>query len=172
RVTQQVLEYLHTPHDVDLPKSRQLLLASNKAKPQDLAEGSPDHLGEALDVAEVSNTNPVTAPANAVAEETPQTSGIVVPAAIRQREVSTVDPDAKPGAEIPNSQPGTPDRLPSTGTVVMEVEQGGMVVPSFAGKSVRGAIELAEESGLDLDAVGDGTALDQSPAPGMHVATG
>jgi beta-lactam-binding protein with PASTA domain len=54
----------------------------------------------------------------------------------------------------------------------MEVEQGGMVVPSFAGKSVRGAIELAEESGLDLDAVGDGTALDQSPAPGMHVATG
>ncbi len=172
RVTQQVLEYLHTPHDVDLPKSRQLLLASNKAKPQDLAEGSPDHLGEALDVAEVSNTNPVTAPANAVADETPQTSGIVVPAAIRQREVSTVDPDAKPGAETPNSQPGTPDRLPSTGTVVMEVEQGGMVVPSFAGKSVRGAIELAEASGLDLDAVGDGTALDQSPAPGMHVATG
>src|SRR5436189_2738745 len=27
RITQQVLEYLHTPHDVDLPASRQLLLA-------------------------------------------------------------------------------------------------------------------------------------------------
>src|SRR6202011_3869750 len=51
RVSQQVLEYLHTPHDVELPKSRQLLLASGQTKPQELAEGSPDHLGEPLDVA-------------------------------------------------------------------------------------------------------------------------
>jgi cell division protein FtsI (penicillin-binding protein 3) len=45
-------------------------------------------------------------------------------------------------------------------------------VPSFAGKSVRGAIELAEDSGLDLDAVGSGLAQEQSPAAGSHVATG
>jgi len=55
---------------------------------------------------------------------------------------------------------------------VLEVEQGGIVVPSFAGKSVRGAIELAEDSGLDLDAVGQRGGQEQSPAAGSHVATG
>jgi len=45
-------------------------------------------------------------------------------------------------------------------------------VPSFAGKSVRGAIELAQDSGLDLDAVGSGLAREQSPAAGSHVTTG
>ncbi len=46
------------------------------------------------------------------------------------------------------------------------------MVPSFAGKSVRGAIELAEDTGLDLDAVGSGLARDQTPVAGSHVATG
>jgi cell division protein FtsI (penicillin-binding protein 3) len=45
-------------------------------------------------------------------------------------------------------------------------------VPSFAGKSVRAAIELAEANSLDLDAEGSGLAQDQSPAPGAHVAAG
>jgi cell division protein FtsI (penicillin-binding protein 3) len=55
---------------------------------------------------------------------------------------------------------------------VLDAEQGGIVVPSFAGKSVRGAIELAQDSSLDLDAVGSGLAQDQVPAAGSHVATG
>jgi cell division protein FtsI (penicillin-binding protein 3) len=55
---------------------------------------------------------------------------------------------------------------------VLEVEQGGILVPSFLGKSVRAAIEMAQESGLDLDAVGSGLAREQSPAPGSHVASG
>src|SRR5271167_4189206 len=72
RVAQQVLEYLHTPHDVDLPRSRQMLLASRQVKTQELAEGSPDHLGEALDVAEVTSTSPIPAPARTVANATPE----------------------------------------------------------------------------------------------------
>src|SRR2546427_4029201 len=32
RVAQQVLEYLHTPHDVELPPSRQVLLAERRVK--------------------------------------------------------------------------------------------------------------------------------------------
>jgi beta-lactam-binding protein with PASTA domain len=62
--------------------------------------------------------------------------------------------------------------LPSSGTVVLEVEQGGILVPSFLGKSVRSAIETAQENGLDLDAVGNGLAREQSPPPGSHVASG
>jgi len=46
------------------------------------------------------------------------------------------------------------------------------VVPSFVGKSLRSSIELAQNSGLELDIVGSGRALDQSPAPGSHVASG
>ena len=54
----------------------------------------------------------------------------------------------------------------------MDVEQGGIVVPSFLGKSVRSSIEVAQDSGLELDVVGSGRALDQSPPPGSHVASG
>ena len=54
RIAQQVLEYLHTPHDVELPPSRQVLLAARQTKDRDLEEGSPDHLGDALEVADAS----------------------------------------------------------------------------------------------------------------------
>ena len=177
RVTQQVLEYLHTPHDVELPKSRQMLLASSKVKEQELAEGSPDHLGETLDVAEASNTNPIPTPVNTPVEVPRQSSdGIVVPAALHQREVVAAggtEINQSPATSISQSATvGVPDRPPSSGTVVLDIEQGGIVVPSFAGRSVRGAIELAEESGLDLDAVGSGMAREQSPPAGSHVTTG
>src|SRR5271169_6832040 len=52
RVAQQVLEYLHTPHDLPLAPNHQLLLAS-RAKDKDLEEGTPDHPGEPLETAEV-----------------------------------------------------------------------------------------------------------------------
>lgn len=177
RVAQQVLEYLHTPHDVELPRSRQLLLASRQVKTQEFAEGSPDHLGEALDVAEIPSTTPAPAPATALANAKPASGeSPVIPAALRQRETLTMpaaESKRSPAAE--NSQLAAapaPDRLPSSGTVVLDVEQGGIVVPSFAGKSVRGAIELAEDNSLDLDAVGSGLAREQSPAAGSRVTAG
>jgi cell division protein FtsI (penicillin-binding protein 3) len=177
RVAQQVLEYLHTPHDVELPQSRQLLLASRKVKTQELAEGSPDHLGETLDVAEAATPSPVSLPPSALAKVMPESSqGVVVPAALRHRETpaaSGVESIQSPvPANLQSAATAAPERLPSSGTVVLDVEQGGIVVPSFAGKSVRGAIELAEDTGLDLDAVGSGLAQEQSPAPGSHVVTG
>jgi cell division protein FtsI (penicillin-binding protein 3)/stage V sporulation protein D (sporulation-specific penicillin-binding protein) len=55
---------------------------------------------------------------------------------------------------------------------VVDVEQGGIVVPSFLGKSVRSAIEVAQNSGVELDAIGSGKAIDQTPAAGSHVASG
>jgi cell division protein FtsI (penicillin-binding protein 3) len=177
RIAQQVLEYLHTPHDVELPRSRQMMLASREVKTQELAEGSPDHLGEALDVAETSNMSPVPATPNSLAPAKPESSrGVVVPAALRQHEtVAASSAESAQPPAAPNSQSAAaavPDRLPSSGTVVLDVEQGGIVVPSFAGKSVRGAIELAQDNTLDLDAVGSGLAREQSPAAGSHVATG
>jgi beta-lactam-binding protein with PASTA domain len=62
--------------------------------------------------------------------------------------------------------------MPSSGTVVLDVEQGGIMVPSFLGKSVRAAIELAQANGLDLDALGSGLGQYQSPPAGSRVAAG
>jgi len=170
RVAQQVLEYLHTPHDIELPPQRQLLLASRQVKDSDLAEGSPDHLGDTLDVAEA--TAPTPPAANpAAGSVTESVSTPIVQAALRQR-VSA--PAEEESYTVPNMQSSPPvvEPHPTNGTVVLDLEQGGIVVPSFAGKSVRAAIEMAEENGLDLDAVGNGLAREQSPPAGTRVPSG
>jgi cell division protein FtsI (penicillin-binding protein 3) len=63
-------------------------------------------------------------------------------------------------------------KLPSTGTVVLDVEQGGIEVPLFVGKTVRGAVEAAQDLGLELEAIGSGVARQQTPVAGTHVAAG
>jgi cell division protein FtsI (penicillin-binding protein 3) len=52
------------------------------------------------------------------------------------------------------------------------VEEGGIVVPSFLGKTLRVAVEAAQDAGLDLNAIGSGVAREQLPQPGAHVAVG
>lgn len=166
RIAQQVLEYLHTPHDVDLPPNRQILLASQKVKDQELEEGSPDHLGEPLNIAEAGGSDTSTPQAPA-ARPLPENSG-VVQAAVLSHEIqfsssSTSQPKISSAAETPT---------PTSGTVVLDVEQGGIIVPSFIGKTVRSAVEVAQESGLELSALGSGVGHEQSPAPGTHVVAG
>jgi cell division protein FtsI (penicillin-binding protein 3) len=165
RVAQKVLAYLNVPHDVELPASRQLLLASRKVNEGDLEESSPDHLGSALDVAE--NVSPEPPPAMQRKPSPATNDARVVPAALREKIASP------PAAARANEGTAAPaPEVPATGTVVLDVEQGGIVVPSFLGKSVRAAIETAQDSGLELEAVGSGMARDQSPAAGSHVTAG
>src|SRR5271154_701424 len=83
RITQQTLEYLHVPHDVQLPASRQLLLARRDVPDASLEESSPDHLGSSLDLAEASET-PVDPVAAAVKPDA--ISAQVVSAALTARE--------------------------------------------------------------------------------------
>ncbi|HUK25192.1 MAG TPA: penicillin-binding protein [Terriglobales bacterium] len=168
RIAQQVLEYLHTPHDVELPLNRQVLVAERKVDEKDTEEGSPDRLGDDLDVAEAGGSEPTPPAASAPAK--PEAAGSVLPAALQESEAAETSPAPQPSPA--NAQPAAEDRLLTHGTVVLEVEQGGIVVPSFVGKSVRGAIELAEQSGLELDAVGSGLGQQQTPLAGSHVASG
>jgi cell division protein FtsI (penicillin-binding protein 3) len=181
RVAQQVLEYLHVSHDVDLPNNRQVLLARRNAKDDDLAEASPDHLGSALGIPDNTGQDNAALDSNPVNAAIPQTPAKpspnlavapVVQAALREREavLSSGPPQRDPDIASPVSSSDI--RNPSTGTVVLDVEQGGIVVPSFIGRSVRYSIEMAEEIGLDLDAVGSGLGFDQSPQPGTHVPSG
>ena len=177
RVAQQVLEYLHTPHDVELPPSRQVLMAERRVKDQDVEEGSPDRLGDSLEAVDSppADSNPQLA--GAAAKPTPEVAAsVVVPAALRQSQPSAAPVPQQEQTSMAEDNPpaATPFsvHLPSSGTIMLDVEQGGIVVPSFLGKSVRSAIEMAQESGLDLDAVGSGLARQQSPPPGSHVASG
>jgi cell division protein FtsI (penicillin-binding protein 3) len=165
RVTQQVLEYLHVPHDVELPASRQVLLARRNAGDANLEESSPDRLGASLDVAEASETptKPAAVKPGAIAAQ-------IVPASLTSGESPTPSTAA---VMNPPARAGDPvSQKAASGTVVLNVEEGGIEVPSFLGKNVRAAIEAAQDAGLDLDAVGSGVAREQSPAPGAKVAAG
>jgi len=84
-------------------------------------------------------------------------------------ETSTSQVDRQTQQQSPSEAPAN---LPSTGTVVLDVEQGGIEVPSFVGKTVRAAVEAAQDAGLELEPVGSGVARQQSPAAGTHVPAG
>ena len=177
RVAQQVLEYLHTPHDVELPSNRQVLVgraASERSGCRRRIARPPgrqprSHRFDAGEIRILSRSMPPPKPTPQVA------ASVVMPAAMRQADPSSLRFQSK--SKRRRRKTNRQERcfrhhLPSSGTIVLDVEQGGIVVPSFLGKSVRTAIEMAQESGLDLDAVGSGLARQQSPPPGSHVASG
>jgi cell division protein FtsI (penicillin-binding protein 3) len=196
RIAQQVLEYMHVPHDLPLAPQHQLLLAQSKIKDKDLADDTPDHPGEPLETAEVNGET-----SDAVKPDVAQTrpereskdlapanrdSGTnVVQAAMREQvqpaaaTQSPTPPGANQAAIKSGAEPGPANlgsakqaQLPASGTVVLDVEQGGIEVPSFVGKTVRSAVETAQDAGLDLEAIGSGVARQQSPAAGTHVPAG
>ena len=179
RIVQQVLEYQHVPHDVELPASPQVLLARRNAPEKTLEESSPDHLGASLDMSESASDAQAVAmlskPAEGPAAETskPAADGAQIVAATLTR--------TEPGAatELPSKASNSTSPMiaaaspkPSGGTVVLDVEEGGIEVPSFLGKNLRGALEAAEDAGLEIDALGSGIARNQSPLPGARVASG
>ncbi|HMK22532.1 MAG TPA: PASTA domain-containing protein, partial [Terriglobales bacterium] len=169
RITQQVLEYLHVAHDMPLPANRQVWLAQNRVKDSDLDETSPDHLGSALELSDAGNADASFLPA--AGKKPSPVQGPIVPTALREREQvpsANVPPAGAPAA----CATGQGQEATAASTVVLEVEQGGIEVPSFLGKSVRDAIETAQESGLELNPVGSGIAREQSPAPRTHVPGG
>jgi len=190
RIAQQVLEYLHTPHDLEIPASRQTILASAKTPEKDLEEGSPDHPGDEIETAD-SNVSASGASSDSLSRRDPTASNApgssrldangrnasqsknsgMIPAAMRERVPTQPEIQAIP-APVNQTEAGSASPTLANGTVVLDVEQGGITVPSFQGKSVRSAIELAESSGLDLDVVGSGLGQDQTPAAGAHVLSG
>ncbi len=168
RVSQQVLEYLHVPHDLPLAPRHQLLLA--KMKDKDLEEGTPDHPGEPLETAEVNEAAKPRSVGRALPPAAAGSDSGVVQAAMHEPLPAAANPatEAKPASPAVAPQPN----LPSSGTVVLDVEQGGIEVPSFVGKTFRGTVEAAQDAGLELDAVGSGIARQQTPAAGTYVAAG
>ncbi len=153
RVAQQVLAYLNVPHDAELLNPKLKMLRAS-AKDADLAESSPDRLGDPVETAD---------------EAQP---GAAVPQQPQAAAQASVVAHAKPGAPtVFVAPPGTPPPEPRGGTIVLDVGSGP-VVPLFIGKSLRSAIESAQEAGIEIDAVGSGIAREQAPAAGTRLPAG
>jgi len=157
RIAQQTLAYLNVPHDVDISPKRLKLLAS--IREQELEEDSPDRLGGGLEVAQ-SDAPPAPVPAPAAAQAKIQPVAMV---ATEQ----PAPPPPQPAAVVERP----PAKVSPGGTVVLEVGNG-VVVPSLLGKPLRSAIEVAEQAGLEIEAIGTGVAREQSPPPGARIAPG
>lgn len=170
RVAEQVLAYLNVPHDVE-PKvdfRRQLLLA--KARETDIDESLPHRPGERLDL----DPEPGIPPEQQVKLPAP------VITYDRQPVVENTAFRPSPAPFTPPSRPKEAPSLPPvqvseiahpSGTVVLNVE-GGQTVPSFIGQSLRTAIQTAQQSGLELQIIGNGVAREQSPPPGSRLPAG
>ena len=166
RIAEQVLEYLRVPHDLDTKNvQKQTLTAS--AKGVDVDESS-DHLGTPVVDDQATTTSAQTA-----ATRPPSVSKVTPLADVK----ASLTPPASPAAEATQAQeaplptPPSPEPTPTSGTVVLAVD-GGAVVPSFLGKPLRSAVEIAQQSGLEINAIGTGIAREQSPAPGAHLLAG
>jgi PASTA domain len=147
-----------------------LLMA--KVKEKDLDDDTPDHPGEPLETAEVNSDASDAAKPSVARTPAPAAASqsAVLQAAVR--EPIAVAPREQVKASVtPNAAPESAE-VPKTGTVVLDVEQGGIEVPSFLGKTVRGALESAQDAGLELEAVGSGVGHQQNPAAGTHVPAG
>ncbi len=178
---QQALEYMHVSHDVQLSPGRQLLLARRNVPDANLDDSAPDHLGRQprswrmpaklpphrLRSSPSSVGAQVIPPAQITAEAgAPPKSGAPLKPSFGLGGNGATQFAAASEPANPNAA-GAPAKSPTGGTVVLEVEEGGIEVPSFVGKNLRAAIESAQDIGLDLDAVGSGVAREQSPQPGQ-----
>jgi cell division protein FtsI (penicillin-binding protein 3) len=162
RIAEQVLEYMHVPHDADV--KRQTMVAS--AKDEDVADESSDRLGAGLPMAEVDGVSSEKASDGQAAmlagQANPDASVV---------SATTQPPAATRMAETMAPQQTTEQSATATGTTVLDVDSG-VVVPSFLGKPLRMAVETAQQSGLEINAIGSGVAREQWPAPGGHLPSG
>jgi cell division protein FtsI (penicillin-binding protein 3) len=169
RIAQQVLEYMHVPHDIE-PKNQQRLTMLASAKNDDAAEESSDRLGAAvMPDLDGASANPASSKDHQIASARGSTKlpgAKVVPTA-----TPPVTTSSDPPGSLPPDSPTAAQAAAGTGTVVLNVDSG-VVVPSFMGKTLRTAVEEAQLNGLEINVLGSGIARQQSPPPGSHLLAG
>jgi cell division protein FtsI (penicillin-binding protein 3) len=166
RVAQQVLSYLNVPHDVGVRNSKQLMLRAS-AKESDFSEGSPDRLSvEGESIAEVTDADVVRALAPTPHKETDRTK--LIAASFTPQVAPRTKSIPQPARPEPES---TGPSVPTNGTVIL-AEGSQAVAPKLLGKTVRAALEAAQEAGVEIDVVGSGVAKAQVPSPGERIPPG
>lgn len=168
RIAEQVLAYMHVPHDVE-PKvdfRRRLLLA--QARETDIDESLPHSEGDRLDLPD-DDTQPAQPVNVAGPVYASKRNGIMDTSFTPAPQPSHPSQARENGA--PLSAPARNEVPHPSGTVVLDVA-AGQLVPEFVGKPLRAAVQLAQQSGLELQVVGSGVAREQSPMPGTRVPAG
>jgi cell division protein FtsI (penicillin-binding protein 3) len=164
RIAQQVLEYMNVPHDTEFKNDPQRQLLRARVKEEELKDGAPDHLGAALDLSEVPQYTPPK-PDTVAAARKPS------PATVAPVSLTLASSKAPVEKSARAEDPPMLRESEKDGTVVINVG-GSEVVPSFLGMTLRNAIETAQTSGFEINAIGSGVAREQSPPPGERVAAG
>jgi cell division protein FtsI (penicillin-binding protein 3) len=160
---------MNVPHDAGIKNPQRLQIRAS-AKESDFSEGSPDRLSGDVEIAEAKGESiPTSAsiiPAKAVATKKQ---------ADRARMIAASFTPAKPApvpVQTPMPLPATPQPLVSArGTVIIDAGSGP-TAPALIGKTVRAAIESAQDAGIEIDVVGTGVARAQAPAAGERVPPG
>jgi cell division protein FtsI (penicillin-binding protein 3) len=168
RIAMQVLEYLHVPHDLDVKGAqRQTLMAATKDS--DLTDESPDHVGTPLQDDAATGSTTQAEKTAAKAAKVNDAAPVMAAKAPESKPQSPSETEiAQAAVPPPPTQAG---QSAANGTVVLDVDSG-VVVPSFLGKPLRSAVEIAQQSGLEINAIGSGVAREQWPAPGSHLPSG
>lgn len=168
RIAQQVLEYLHVPHDAEIKNDPRQQLLRAKIREDELQEDAPEHVGEALDIpAEQAGAVPAGAPPVTYSNVARTVPAAYAPLAVRP----APQPQTSAPATVPLPVPVKETPAHPDGTVVVDMTSG-RIVPSFLGKSLREAIEVAHRNGFELHVVGNGVAREQQPAAGTRAPAG
>lgn len=187
-VAQEVLEYLGVPHDEPVH-------AQPVTPPADIAEDTTEEDPSDLQAmfAEVNNLPPDdplrngSNPQEAAVSSDGEAHGVSTSAAVAPPPEPTQAASAaaglhdvqEPAAALPSSSgvaasdavPPLPAAKPGSGTLVTDAKHRVMV-PSFAGASVRQVVERAGMAGLAVQPLGNGLAREQAPAAGTLVPMG
>jgi len=162
RIAEQVLEYMHVPHDADVKRP------TFRASAKDTEDESSERLGPGLQMADSDAANTVKQQASV----SPTTSESPTPDASGRSASPAQSPAAAELPQVAAPEPTQAGQVAAAkGTVVLDVDSGA-VVPSFLGKPLRAAVESAQQSGLEINAIGSGVAREQWPAPGSHLPAG
>jgi cell division protein FtsI (penicillin-binding protein 3) len=168
RVAQQVLAYMNVPHDADVKNPQRLMLRAS-AKESDFSEGSPDRLSGDTEIADAS-VEPE--PANTMSAKPVDTKKQADRAKLL---AASFTPAKQAPVAIAKTEPvpapSVPQPSPTRGTVILDAG-GGPTAPSLIGKTVRAAIESAQDAGVEIYVVGSGVARAQAPAAGERVPPG
>jgi cell division protein FtsI (penicillin-binding protein 3) len=187
-LAQQILEYLGVPHDTEVKSAPEMQKALGGPVPEEHTPESDENVEQLF--AEVNNLpadDPLRQPAGAsTANESGAAQGSSIPPmaapqianAMAAATAESGSTPAKPPATNETAQiqpPVSVDPGPATpagkGAVVVDSSKR-VAVPSFLGQPLRHVIEEAGTAGLAVNAVGDGLARQQAPAPGTMVPAG
>ena len=168
-VAQQVLEYLGVSHDIELrpphsPTKKDAIIAEDDA---------PQHNGDINALYAAVNDLPSDDPlrdqsADASASSQPAAQAVSPP--LIDKSKSALNQAARHASPPAAKQANAPSQQAATSVILIDAKK--LQVPSLIGLPVRKVIEVTAAAGLQVQIIGNGTVLEQAPAPGTMVAPG